>query len=116
MEPFAARYDRRSVVAVIYLLVGRGESVDVEPVSIQKICQLLAPFQIDGFSEPKLGTNLKKALNYFQRCETSCGVFEGCHILGDAGSSCLCGDRPDNTYDYVNLLKVVQFLRSIRLS
>ena len=65
MEPFAARHDRRSVVAVIYLFVGRGESVDIEPVSIEKICQLLTTLQVDRFSEPKLGTNLKKALNYF---------------------------------------------------
>jgi len=81
MQGIAARDDRCSIIAVVYLIVFGGERVNIETVRIKKIGQLLRAVEVQRFRKSQFRADLKQAFNYLERCETLRGIFEGGHKI-----------------------------------
>ena len=65
MHSLAAGHYRRTVIAVIDLIVCCRERIDIEAVCVQKICEFLAAIQVQRFSKPELSPDLEQSLDHF---------------------------------------------------
>ena len=116
MHAFTAGHHRRTVIAVIDLIVCRRERIDIEAICVQEIGKFLATVQVQRFAEPELSSDLEQSLDNFQGCETFCGVPKGCHLIGRRTN--VPSFAPDDLYDYVKVSKVVRLfpVKSIGLT
>ena len=79
MQSISAVDNGRGVISVIDLLVRRRERVDIKPVRVQEIRQLLRPIHINVFTEAQILTDLEKTFNHLERCKALIWIFEGRH-------------------------------------
>jgi hypothetical protein len=78
----AAGDNGRSVIAEIDILVLRRKGVNIEPVRIQKVSQLICLREIQGLAVTELLAYLKQPFDHFERCETLIWIIESCHRVG----------------------------------
>ncbi len=70
---------RRTVNTIVHSFVAGVESVRIESVSIEKICQLGCVRQVKRFRKPKVDAHLKQPFDYFKRREAFNWVMKRCH-------------------------------------
>ena len=79
MSMIATRGERGSIIAKVKLSFGLRQSIHIEAICIEIVCQIIGGKKVDGRRVTRFNTNLQQALDYFKWCKAANRVSVCCH-------------------------------------
>lgn len=80
MGVITARCERSTIVAKVKLSFGLRQSIHIEAICIEIVCQIIGGKKIYGRRVTRFNTNFQQALDYFKWCKASHRISVGCHV------------------------------------
>src|ERR1044072_6912853 len=77
----SARCQWRAIIAKVKLSFGLRQSIHIEAICVEIVCQIIGGKKIYGRRETCFNTNFQQALDYFQWCKASHRISVGCHVF-----------------------------------
>lgn len=76
----AARCEWGTIIAKVKLSFGLRQSIHIEAICIEIVCQIIGGKKIYGRRVTRFNTNFQQALDYFKWCKASHRISVGCHV------------------------------------
>src|SRR6185503_5385880 len=80
MSVVSARSEWSTIIAKVKLSFGLRQSIHIEAVCIEIVCQIIGGKKIYGRRVTRFNTNFQQALDYFQWCKASHRISVRCHV------------------------------------
>jgi hypothetical protein len=76
----SARCQWSTIIAKVKLSFGLRQSIHIEAICIEIVCQIIGGKKIYGRRVTRFNTNFQQALDYFQWCKAGNRISVRCHV------------------------------------
>src|SRR5215213_5270768 len=76
----SARCEWGPIIAKVKLSFGLRQSINIEAIRIEIVCQIIGGKKIYGRRVTRFNTNFQQALDYFQWCKAGNRISVRCHV------------------------------------
>src|SRR6185295_20040192 len=80
MSVIAAWCERSTIIAKVKLSFGLRQSIHIEAICIEIVCQIIGGKKIYGRRVTRFNTNFQQALDYFKWCKAANRISVCCHV------------------------------------